>query len=155
MNFPVSPSEPKTSSVEMWWKRKPAGRPAAVQKARAASSSVYVPMTLVSTKVAGAVDRAVDMALGGEVHDRVGRVLAKDPVECGAVADVGTLEGVERALRHLGHVPRVGGVGQHVEVHHGVPAAHGQPHHRRADEPRTARHQYLHGALSLSCAGGL
>ena len=52
---------------------------------------------LVSMKVAGPVDRAVDMAFGGQMHHRIGLVGGKDPVERGAVADVGLLEGVVRA----------------------------------------------------------
>ena len=62
----------------------------------------------------GPQDGAVDMALGSEVEDRVGRVLREDSIDGGAIPDVGLLE--EVALAPEGfldgfealEVPRVG-----------------------------------------------
>ncbi len=84
-------SAPNTSSVETWWKRNAAlragSRPPKCR--RAASSNVKVPTTLVWTKSAGTVDRAVDVALGGEVHDGVRVVRLEHLAHGGGIGDVG------------------------------------------------------------------
>ena len=60
---------------------------------RAASSSVKVPTTLVRTKSAGTVDRAVDMAFGRQMHDRVGVMRLEHLAHGGGVGDVGADQG--------------------------------------------------------------
>jgi hypothetical protein len=70
------------------------------------------------------------------------------PVHRCAVADIGVLEGVTGAVRHACHVVETGRIGQRVDIHHLVAPCDRQPHNRRADEPRAARHQKLHDAVS-------
>ena len=67
---------------------------------------------------AGAVDAAVDMALGGEVHHRARPVLGQQPVEQRPVADVAAHEHMPRIAVQRRQVAEVAGVGQRVEVEH-------------------------------------
>ena len=58
-----------------------------------------------------AVDRAVDVRLCGEVHDRIGAERAEEPFQRGAVADVGLREAVAHMrvnVTQRGEVTRVG-----------------------------------------------
>jgi hypothetical protein len=109
----------------MWWKR-------------------LTPATRLDER-GGPVDRAVDVALGGEVHDRVGGVLdedLRDPVD---VADVGLLEAQSRAVGdRLGRA--VGGrVGHLVDVDDLVIGVVDQvAHDGGADEPLPAGDEDLH-----------
>ncbi len=79
------------------------------------------------------------MAFGGQMHHGIGVVQGKDAVQRRAVADVGLFKAVQVRSRDRGHIVQTGGIGQGVEVHHLMPARHGQPHDRRADEARARR----------------
>ena len=100
-------------------------------------------------EIARPVDRPVDMGFGGQMHHRVGAVTRENPVQRGAVADIGLLEGIVRAVGDAGHVVQTGRIGQRIEVDHAMPPRDRQPHHRRSDEPGAAGDQQLHGAASI------
>jgi hypothetical protein len=102
---------------------------------------------------ARAVDRAVDMAFGGEVHHGIGSVFREDAVERGAVADVGLFKGVAGAVRDLRHVGEVRSVGQRVEVHDLVALPDRVADDRRADEAGAAGDEEFHG-LNLGTRTG-
>ena len=56
----------------------------------------------------GTVDRTVDMALGGEVHDRVDGLLAQQPGDAGRIGDVGVHErnvSAPSSARRLARLP--------------------------------------------------
>ena len=97
-----------------------------------------------------AVNRAVHMRFGGQMHDRIGAVGDEHPVERGAVADIGLLKMIARAFGDVGDVLKTGRVGQRVEIDYVVATRHGEAHHGRADEPCPASHQNLHAAPSQS-----
>ena len=82
-----------------------------------------------------AVDRAIDMALGGEMHHRIGGMLGEHRIHGVAVADVGADEGVARAVGDGLERAQVGGVGELVDVDDvRVRLAHEIAADRRADE---------------------
>jgi hypothetical protein len=95
------------------------------------------------TKSSGTLDGAVVVALGGQMHHRVGLVFRENRFQLGPVADVDVLEGVARLIRHGRHVLEVGRVGQRVQVHHLVAIGDGAAHHGGADEPGAAGDQDL------------
>ena len=93
----------------------------------------------------GAVDRAVDVALGGEMQHGVGLDLVEDLVDRGAVADVDLEMGVPVAGARLGQRLQIAGVGELVDVGDmPVGVADDVADDRRADEPRAAGDQELH-----------
>ena len=99
-------------------------------------------------EIAGAVDRAVDMAFGGEMHHPVGLMLPEHAIKGGAVADVGLLEGIKRIAGDAGDVFKTGGIGERIEIDHLVPPRHGQPHHGRADKASPPSDKDLHAPSS-------
>ncbi len=93
-------------------------------------------------EVAGAQDRAVHVALGGEVHHHVH---AGDGArDGGGVGDVGVHERVGGVAGDVGDVGRVAGVGELVEVHHLGPTAQRHAHERGTDEAAAAGDQDPH-----------
>ena len=100
-------------------------------------------------KITGPVNRAVHMALGGQMHHRIRRVQRKDLIQCGAVADVGLLKRIARALGDTGDIVQTGRIGQRVQIDHLMARRNRLAHHRRADKARAPCHQYLHGSCSL------
>ena len=88
---------------------------------------------------ARAVDAAVHMALGSEVHNRAWLVLGQQAVEQGAVPDVALHEHMARVALQGGEAFQVAGVGQRVEVQHRF-AGRGDPIEKevRADEAGAA-----------------
>src|SRR5262245_5669294 len=89
------------------------------------------------------VDRAVDMALGGEVDDDVRIEDLESTFERETVADVSLNEAVPLVTRDGIERAQVAGVGQLVEVQHAMIARLDQvSDERRADEPSPARHQH-------------
>ena len=56
------------------------------------------------------------MALGCQMHDRIGPVPLEDAAECAGVADIGLLEGIARIVGDRRQGLRIGGVGQLVEI---------------------------------------
>ena len=80
---------------------------------RATSHITLVPSQLVCTNSSGRRDRAVDVALGGEVHDGV---VAVHRGEHGvAVGDVALHERVAGVVVEVAQVVEVAGVGERVE----------------------------------------
>ena len=99
-------------------------------------------------KGGGAVDGAVHMAFGRQMHDRVGLVRRQNAVHLRPVADIGLLKGIERVVRDHRHVIEAGRICQLVEVDHMVPSTHGLPHHGGPDEPGPTGHEEFHCASS-------
>ena len=83
-------------------------------------------------------DRPVDVALGREVHDAVGRVCFERGLDGRPITDVGPHEGVVRIRLDLAQILEVASVGQHVEVHDSITAFEQQTNEVRADEAGTA-----------------
>ena len=94
-----------------------------VQCARAASSSVKVPCTLVRMKSAGPVDAAVDVALGREVHDGARPVRRRAGRRAARRSQMSPCTKTWRASPcERGQVLGVAGVGEGVEVEHRLAA---------------------------------
>ena len=91
------------------------------------------------------VDRAIDMAFGGEVHHRARAMLGEELLEQRGIADVAVDENVSRFPGHGLEARKVAGIGELVEVHHGF-AAGADPveDEVRADEARAAGHEDGH-----------
>jgi hypothetical protein len=88
----------------------------------------------------GAVDRAVDVALGGEVQHGIGPDFGEDRVDHGAVADVGLVVAMAVAGSGLGERFEVAGIGQLVDVRDlPVRGADDVANDGRADESGAAR----------------
>ena len=85
------------------------------------------------------VDRTVDVRLGREVHDRVRLMLAKEPLDERAVADVAVREDVVAVVAHGSQRVKIAGVRQLVEIDDAL-AAPGEriEHEVRADEAGAA-----------------
>lgn len=69
-------------------------------------------------ELAGAVDGAVDVALGGEVHDCVGAVLVEDGLKGGGIAEVDLLKMIVRVPGQIRQGLGITGVSELVEVNH-------------------------------------
>ena len=94
---------------------------------------------------ARAIDRAVHVALGGEMHDDVGLVILEDAAERAGIADVGVFEAVARVVGDTGQIVEVAGVGQLVEVQDLVIGVGDEvAHDSRADEACASRHDEAH-----------
>jgi hypothetical protein len=100
---------------------------------------------------AGPVDRAVHVALGGEVHHGAGAVLREGGAHRLGVADVGADVDVAR-VRGLGaERGRAGRVGQLVDVHHhAIRGRQEVTQHRGTDEAVAAGDEQRH---RVSCSG--
>ena len=86
-----------------------------------------------------AVDRAVDVAFGGEVKHGVGPHLAEDRVQRAAVADVRCVVAMAVAGARFGQRVEVAGVGQAVDIRHRpLGFADDVAHDGRADKARAA-----------------
>lgn len=93
-------------------------------------------------EVARPVDRAVDMAFGGEMHDDVGPELGEERPHALAVADIGLLEAVAVAAQLRVERGEVAGIGQLVDdADLMLRLADQLAHHRRADKAGAAGHQ--------------
>ena len=88
------------------------------------------------------IDRTVDMALGGEMHDDVDGVIAQQGQHRRVVADVGLHEAIVWIVLDLPQRGEVAGIGQLVDIDDVVAGVGTQmPAHRRADEPGAAGNQ--------------
>ena len=67
-----------------------------------------------------AVDRAVDMAFGREMHDDVDVVFAKNSRHSGGVADVGLDEAIVRIILDLAQRGEIAGIGELVDIDHAM-----------------------------------
>src|SRR5690606_18589216 len=74
----------------------------------------------------GVPDRAIDMGLRGEVHDRARAVPGQQSIDQPAVADVAVHEEMARIALEQAQVAQVARVGQRVEVQHRLVAT-GEP----------------------------
>jgi hypothetical protein len=96
-------------------------------------------------------DAAVDVALGGEVDDRLDRVALHQLLHRRAVPDVPAHEDVSGIPLEVAQVLEIPGVGQGVDVHHQVfrvrPAY--EAHVLRPDEAGAASHEQIHGLGSF------
>ena len=100
------------------------------------------------------VDRTVDMALGGEMHDRVDGVLAQQRGDQHTITDIALDEVVARAVADRSKRGEVGGVGQLVEIDHAMVGCRDQvAADGRADEACSPSHQDIHAAVPLNRRG--
>ena len=76
-------------------------------------------------------DAAIDVRLGGEVHDHVDPLLAQQARHRLAVGDVAALEAHARVREQIGQVREIAGVGEQIDGH--------QPRRRRAPAHRPLR----------------
>src|SRR3546814_10074899 len=60
------------------------------------------------------------MRFGRQMHDGIGLVPGKYPVQGATVADVYLFEGVAWAVGHRGQSPQVAGIGKLVDIDHGI-----------------------------------
>lgn len=67
-----------------------------------------------------AIDGAVHMAFGGQVHYCIGLMGAKDPFQFSSVAEINLLKGVTFAGGRLGQRFKVAGIGELVHIDHGI-----------------------------------
>ena len=77
-------------------------------------------MMLVSMNDAGAVDRPIDMRLGGQIQHRIRTRLAKHLRHRAAIGDVRLHEGHPRVFQGGLEVQQAAGVGQLVDDHQAV-----------------------------------
>jgi hypothetical protein len=105
-------------------------------------------------------DRAVDVALGREVHDRPRLVRRQQLVDRRAIADVGLGKPVQRIVLQRRQVLQVPGIGQLVDIEDClVTITQPVEYEVGADEPCPASHQNhmcpicLHRAPGVSAAG--
>ena len=139
-----APSEPYTSSVETWWNRtsarpSPLVQPDAPRRLQQRVGPDHVGVD----EGVGAVDRAVHVRFGREVHDRSHVVLPEQARRELVVADVAAHEG-ELRLRPDGfEAGQIPGVGQGVEHDDAIGRMRAQPvmDEVGADEPGTTGHE--------------
>jgi hypothetical protein len=88
-----------------------------------------------------AIDRAVHVGLGGQVHHRIRLQPCEQFVQRRLVADVHLTEPITRRVGHIGQRLEIAGVGQFVDVDHFAFGLFDQkPHHGRANEARAPCH---------------
>ena len=93
-------------------------------------------------EIRGAVDRAVDMRLGGEVDHRRRPVFPQQAHDQLGVADVAVHERVARVVGRAGEIVEIAGVSELVEAdHRRARAAEPFEHEIRADKAGRAGHQ--------------
>ena len=102
-------------------------------------------------EVRRAVDGAVHVGLGGQVHDGIGAVLPEHPLHLPGIADVHLLETVAGVIHEAGQGIGIARVGELVEVHHRPVALDDEVTHQcRTDETGAAGDQQgLHELFSL------
>src|SRR5262245_26841081 len=99
----------------------------------------------------GSVDRAVDVALRCQVHDRVGIKAGKNIAHGGTIADVDTAEVVARMALYRSQRREIAGIGQLVEDEHLMTRVIDEmPDDGRSDEPCAARNDDLHAPAPRS-----
>ena len=90
----------------------------------------------------GAVDRPIDMALGGKMHDCVRAELGEQAREQHGIADVALDQPVTRAAGKVGDGTWRSGISPRIKVGHLVTFGQQLAAHRRADEAGTAGYDY-------------
>src|SRR5690606_17575914 len=92
-----------------------------------------------------AIDRAVDMRLGGQVHDGVWLELAQRRDDALGIGNIGLNEAIPWACIDLGQRFQIAGIGQLVEVEHLVLGVLNQmADQRRSDEAGSAGNKNAH-----------
>ncbi len=93
-------------------------------------------------ELAGPVDRAIDMALGGEIHHPMRLVAIEQGAQCRPIADIDLGECVARIAGGLRNGAQVRRVGELVDVDHkGVGVVEQMADDRRADEAGSSGHE--------------
>ncbi len=64
------------------------------------------------------IDRPVDVAFGGQMHDGVRIEVREDVSDAGAIADVGAAEAIPRMLLYCRKRGEIAGIGQLVDDQH-------------------------------------
>jgi hypothetical protein len=96
-------------------------------------------------KRARSLDRAVDVAFGGKVHDPVGRKFGEMPLQGGRVANVGAHPLVARMVGQVVERAEASGIGEYIEIEDGVAlVAHEEADEIGSDEAGTAGDEYFH-----------
>ncbi len=89
-------------------------------------------------------DRAIDVALGGQMHHGLRLELGVEGVDAGRVADVGLFQAVARVVLQRLERDRVGRIGHRIERQHLVAEIlHEVQHQRGADEAAAAGHEIV------------
>ena len=91
---------------------------------------------------ARAIDRAVDMAFRGQMHDRIDLFLCHQRPHERRIADVGLDEAVVRGRRHVTQRVQIAGIGELVDVNDSQPAGDQQPNDSAADEAGAPSNNY-------------
>ena len=87
-----------------------------------------------------AVDRAIDMAFGGKVHDHVGLRIGEEPAHRRRIDDVGFDKAIAGIPGDRGERGKIAGIGQLVDDDDAVRRLGDQvSNHRRADEAGSSR----------------
>ena len=101
-------------------------------------------------KLAGTVDRAIDMAFGREMHDHVGLEPLEGILHGRGIGDIGADELVARIVLDRRERGEIAGIGQFVDHQHIVIGVGDQmAHDRRADKARAAGDQETFCHLSF------
>ena len=91
-------------------------------------------------EVARAVDRAIDMCFGGQVHDRIGGKIEKRGAQSRGVADVDLFEAMPRFFPNLREIVEAARIRQLVDrTDLRAALEHEVTNQRGADEPGAAR----------------
>jgi hypothetical protein len=96
-------------------------------------------------EVAGAVDGAIDVGFGGEMHHGVRLEIREGGAHGGGVADVGLEEGVKWVVCEIGEGGEVAGVGEFVDVEDLVAAADEEMDEIGTDEAGATGDEDAHG----------
>ena len=93
----------------------------------------------------GAIDRAIDMTFGRQMHDMAWPVDREDALHGGGIANIRPLEGVTIGFGAGFEGFRRGRIGQRIDIHDmDVGMADEKPHQSRTDEARSPRDQDFH-----------
>ena len=89
-----------------------------------------------------AINRAVDVAFGSQMHHRIGLIMAKYPIQFGAIADIHPFKSKTRIPGDRRQRHQIPGVGQLINNHHVIAGCGNDfAHHRRTDESGAAGDQ--------------
>jgi len=94
-------------------------------------------------EVGRAIDRAIDVRFGGEMHHRIGAMLRENARDRRRIGDVDDFQRVAPALGERAKRRVRSSIGQLVEIDDLLTLAQQLPHHRCTDEACAAGHQNL------------
>ena len=78
------------------------------------------PVDVGRNEFAWAMDRAIDMALCGKMHDGAGLVFGQQTGDVGSIANIAAYEDMPRVLLQAGQIAEIASVGQFVKIDHGL-----------------------------------